>query len=350
VGWVGETLFWVAFYFTVHFTLNEDPLSFWLPVKFMLAVPETLFCMGAVYSFRWLFTEPLDMPINRVLLFGLVTLVLQHVVYYYASQAVQPYAPVLSAAYRRWNFFMAGNGPFFFLKNLHYLVTVSSFLYFSMVCLPIGLFLLRDTVLENRRLAAAQQQQLTWELQSVRSRLNPEFFQQTLTQVAHLLNQQQEATAAEVTLKLAQLLRHTLYENRGTYVPLQRELDAYLDYMQLQELRLQDKVDVTLRLTVENSQNAHILAGVLLPLTEQFLPLAATYSEIEVRVRNHQLSLHLSADVLPDLLVSPEFSLIQRHLAHHTEAAHQLRYTQQGNTFSLQLELPLQAAALAAVS
>lgn len=341
LAWLGEVLCWLAFYLTIHFDVNDEHLSFWAPLKFIVAVPQAVFCLLAVYSFGWLFARPLDTPVWRLVLFGVVTFVLLHVVYYYAIWAAQPYAPIKSVTYRRWTFFMASSGPLYFLHNQRYLLTVSSFLYSAMICLPIGLKLLVDTLRENKRLAAARQQQLTWEMEAVQARLNPAFFQQTLTHVAHLLDQHQAPTAAEVTLKLAQVLRHTLYEARTAAVPLARELDAYFDYVQLQELRLQDRVEVTVRLTVEGNGPETIRPGLLLPLTEQLLSQAAAYSELELRVQNSQLALRIQVDLAPGQVVPVDYiRAVQDRLMQSADGS-QLRFEQQQAGFTLWLKLPL---------
>lgn len=343
-AWLLEGLAWLAFYLTVHFSLNDEQYSFWLAFKFIVAVPQTLFTMAAVYGFGWLFARPLDASVGRLLLYAAGIFVLLHLVYYYALHAAQPYAPTQSVAYRRWTFFMASRGPFYFLFNFHYLLTVSSFLYFSQFCMPLGVKLLHDSFRESQRLAAAQRQQLAWELAAVRTRLNPAFFQQTLGQIAHLLDQHLTLTAAEAILKLAQVLRHTLYENRAAYVPLTRELDAYLDYVQLQELRLQERVDITLRLTVEPAEAHAVLAGILLPLTEQYLTLAATAAEIELRVQGAQLMLWLRADCLPGQ-VAPDTTVVATRLAHFAGSDYQLVQQHQAGDSTLTLHLPLWPAA-----
>jgi len=347
--WLGESLCWLAFYLTIHFDVNDEYLSFWAPLKFIVAVPQAAFCLLAVYSFGALFARPLDTPVWRLVLFGVVSFVLLHVVYYYALGAAQPYAPSTSVTYRRWTFFMQDSGPLYFLFNQRYLLTVSPFLYSSMICLPIGLKLLRDTMRENQHLATAQQQRLTWELEAVRTRLNPAFFQQTLAHVGCLLDQHQAPTAAEVTLKLAQVLRHTLYESRTVLVPLQAELDAYLDYVQLQELRLQDQVEVTVRLTVEAAAAESILAGILLPITEAVLGRAATYCEVELRVQNHRLHLSLRADSRSAQPLAAVES-VRARLAQYAAGTYQLHHHQQKATTVLLLDLSLPATTLPVVT
>lgn len=302
---VAEGLAWLAFYLVVHFNLNDEYLSFWLPMKFVVAVPQALFSFGAVYAFGRLFARPLDTPLWKLLLYAASCFLLLHLVYYYALRAAQPWAPVESVTHRRWTLSMAGRGPFYFLGNGHYLLTVSPYLYGLLVCLPLTARLFRDQWRESQRLAGLQQRQQAEAVARLRTRLNPAFFQQTLAHVTHLLEQRHPALAAEVTLKLAQVLRHTLYAAQDGHVPLQQELDAYLDYVFLQEVRLQPHVEVTLRLTVEATTPGAVLAGILLPLTEQWVALAEGACEVELRVHHAHLTLSLWSDAAPHPALAP---------------------------------------------
>jgi hypothetical protein len=341
-AWGGGVLAWLAFYLTVHLNVNDEMYSFWLPMKFIVAVPQVGFSVITVYGFGWLFARPLAVPVSRVLLYLLANFVLLHIVYYYALEAAQPFAPDLSVTHRRWTGFMADQGPLYFLHNFHYLLTVSPYLLLSQLCVPLGVKLLIDARRENQRLAAARQQQVAWELDGVRTRLNPAFLQQTLAHLSKLLVEGQQATAADATLQLAQVLRYTLYEARTPYVPLQPELNVLLDYVQLQELRLQEQVEVSLHLTVAYAQQ-QVLSGLLLPLTEQWLTLATTLLELDLRVHEDTLTLELRAvGGLGPALAVP--AAVQTRLAYHAPA-HQLSTHYMAGVHTLVLRLPLRPAA-----
>jgi Histidine kinase len=335
-----EALAWVAFYLLVHFNVNDEYLSFWLPMKFVVAVPQTLLSAGMVWGFGWLFAHPLDTPLWKVVLYAVGSFLLLHVVYYYAMQAAQPFAPMQSVTHGRWAFFMAGQGPFYFLRNPRYLLTVSPYFYGLLVCLPLAAKLLHRSHQENERLAAVQQRWLAGEAAALRTRLNPVFFQQTLGHITHLLEQRERALAAEVTLKFAQVLRHTLYAAREEHVPLQQELDAYIDYVYLQELRLQPQVDVTLRLTAEGVAQSTVLSGLLLPLTQQWLALAGSVCELELRVQNAHLTLSLWTDAVTEPGLSATPTVVAR-LAHYGISPTALVCTQRPDSASLTLHLPL---------
>lgn len=209
--------------------------------------------------------------------------------------------------------------------------------------MPLGVKLLVDARRENQRLAAARQQQAAWELAGVRSRLNPVFLQQTLAHLPQLLAQGQQATAAEATLQLARVLRYTLYEARTPYVLLQSELNALLDYVQLQELRLQEQVEVSLHLTVEHTAPQQVLSGLLLPLIEQWLTLAATSLELDLRVYEATLTMELRAVGLPGAAHAIP-ATGQTRLAHYAPA-HQLATHSAAGAHTLTLRLPLPAVA-----
>ena len=345
-AWLGVGLAWLAFYLTVHLNVNDEHYSFWLPMKFIVAAPQVGFSLAAVYGFGRLFAQPLAVPVGRLLLYLAGCFVLLHVVYYYAEWAAQPFAPALSVTHRRWTFFMASQGPFYFLHNFHYLRTVSPHLFFSQLCVPLGVKLLWDARRENQRLAAARRRQLAGELAGVRTRLHPVFLQQTLGHLGQLLMEAQSVLAAAVTLQLAQVLRYSLYEARGAHVPLQPELNALLDYVQLQELCLQGQVDVVLHLTAAPAGPLLVPSNVLLPLTEQWLGRATTALEIDLRVHEDLLTLELRATgPLSPTPVVPA-ALLAR-LAHHAPTHHLAIHCPAGGP-TLRLRLPLSPPSLSA--
>ena len=349
VRWGLVVLAWLLFYLTVHFNVNDEQYSFWLPMKFVVALPQVLFSLAVVYGFGWVVGRPLDAPVGKLLLYLLAAFVLLHVVYYYALAAAQPLAPLQSVNYRRWNKFMAEQGPLYFLRNPHYLLTVSPYLFFSHICLPLGLKLLVDAWREQQQLAAARRRQLGWELAALRTRLNPGFLQQMLGHLAHLLTRREATTAAELTLKLAQVLRHSLYAPTAALVPLQAELDAYLDYVQLHELRWAEAVELTSRFTVELDGPRCTLPGVLLPLAAQWLALApaAPVLDLELRVRGAELTLTLRAEGGPAPAAAALASLATQ-LAQAAPGAHRLQYDLHPGRATLHLRLALPEAGPAA--
>lgn len=335
--WVG--LAWLAFYLTVHLNVNDERYSFWLPMKFIVAAPQVGFAMAAVYGFGWLFARPLSVSVGRIMLYLASCFVLLHIVYYYSTQAAQPFAPILSVTHQRWTGFMANRGPLYFLRNTHYLLTVSPYLFFSQLCVPLGVKLLLDARRENQRLAIARQQQVSMQLAGVRTRLNPTFIQQILRHLGQMLAERRHVPATEVTLQLARLLRYTLYETRAPQIPLLPELNALLDYVQLQELRLQDQTEISLHLTVTPTEPLLVLSNLLLPLTEQWLVLATTALEIDLRVQGTSLTLELRATGSSSTVPTIPATLLAR-LAHYVPA-HKLVIHSPADIPTLLLRLPL---------
>lgn len=135
------------------------------------------------------------------------------------------------------------------------------------------------------------------------------------------------------------MLRYTLYEARTPYVPLQPELNALLDYVQLQELRLQEQVDVSLHLTVAHAEGQQVPSGVLLPLTERWLTLATTRLELDLRVHADLLTLTPRAAGRSGPVPAVAATLHTR-LAHRAPT-HQLTTHYAAGVHTLTLRLPL---------
>ncbi|UOQ69235.1 histidine kinase [Hymenobacter volaticus] len=346
LGWLraqwGTLLAWLLFYLLVHFNLNDEQFSFWAPMKFVVAFPQTLFSLAAVYGVRWLFPQPLDIPLWKLLLYGLGCFLLLHVVYYYALHAAQPLAPEQSVTHRRWVHFMAGQGPFYFLRNRAYLLTVSPYFFGLLICLPLAVFLLYASRQESQQLAWVQQRHQAHAAAVVRQQLNSTFCRQLLERITQLLAQRQAGLAAEVTLKLAQLVRHTLYAGRQEQVPLSQELDAYLDYVYLQEVRLEPQVEITVRFTATEPTPPTVLTGILLPLTEQWLGLGGRACEIELRVDAAQLMLSLWTDAAPNLLPEAAPAVVARLRQYNMQACLAIERPSFGGVL-LTLGLPLVA-------
>jgi len=82
------------------------------------------------------------------------------------------------------------------------------------------------------------------ELRNLRSQINPHFLLNTLNNIYALIQFNGEK-AQEAVLDLSKLLRHVLYENQSTYVPLEQEIGFIENYIRLMRIRLSENVDVT---------------------------------------------------------------------------------------------------------
>ncbi len=139
----------------------------------------------------------------------------------------------------------------------------------------------------------AEQAKLAAELQLLRAQLHPHFLFNTLNNLyAETLGHAD--TAAQMILKLSDILGYMLYDSQQPRVPLAAELRCLENYLALERLRYGDRLDLTLAVQgpVEGPQIAPLL---LLPLVENAFKHGASESldpttwlriDLEVRADN----------------------------------------------------------------
>jgi len=103
-------------------------------------------------------------------------------------------------------------------------------------------------------------------LEALRSQLNPHFLFNTLNAVSALVERDPRG-ARRMIAGLSQLLRHTLDASAGREVPLQRELDVLDEYIDLMQIRFQDRLDV--RISADDAARRALVPSLLLqPIVE----------------------------------------------------------------------------------
>jgi len=110
------------------------------------------------------------------------------------------------------------------------------------------------------RLAQAQ-------LEALRMQLNPHFLFNTLHSIAALVRSQENQAAVKMIAGLSELLRHSL-ENAGQQeVSLREELDFIEGYLEIQQQRFSDRLQIELKIAPE-TLSASVPNMILQPLVE----------------------------------------------------------------------------------
>lgn len=94
---------------------------------------------------------------------------------------------------------------------------------------------MRKRVLENEVLKA--------ELSSLKAQINPHFFFNVLNNICSLARKKSDDTETFI-IKLSQLVRYNLYDEKGDKVMLSREISFLNDYIDLQKMRLGNQVQI----------------------------------------------------------------------------------------------------------
>jgi sensor histidine kinase YesM len=109
--------------------------------------------------------------------------------------------------------------------------------------------------------------QLTTELSLLKAQVHPHFLFNMLNNLYGLILQKQNEQAADVTLKLSDLMRYLLESSKNEWVALEKEIKFVQDYLALEKMRLSQHVDI--RLDVMNYDKNIIIAPLLfIPLVE----------------------------------------------------------------------------------
>lgn len=124
----------------------------------------------------------------------------------------------------------------YYLDNLYFLVLHGT--------VGVIVYLLQTTKLRERQRQALLLENQRTELAFLRSQINPHFLFNTLNNVYSLFFQQSDK-ALRVIERLTTMLRYGLYE-KAEKVPLERELEHLINFIELEKLRLDFEPDLQL--------------------------------------------------------------------------------------------------------
>ena len=154
----------------------------------------------------------------------------------------------------------------------------------------------------NLRLAL-EQAKTTSELSFLKAQINPHFFFNTLNNIYALTSLNVEL-AQEALHRLSRMMRYVLYETQTGTTLLSKEIAFVSDYIQLMQLRLTDKVTVTL-LSPDPLRDQPIAPMLLLPFVENAFKhgVSAVHSSrvhIAIEQQQNQLLLDVRNTVFAD--------------------------------------------------
>lgn len=105
------------------------------------------------------------------------------------------------------------------------------------------------------------------ELKNLKQQLSPHFVFNTLNNIYALVAIDADK-AQQAILELSGLLRHLLYENKGRYVLVEREMAFVHDYIELMRLRQSSHVQINVHIDTANCNACYIAPLLFVPLIE----------------------------------------------------------------------------------
>jgi hypothetical protein len=145
---------------------------------------------------------------------------------------------------------------------------------------------------DEKHKSAVEKEKIATELSYLKQQVNPHFLFNTLNSI-YSLTIGTSSKAASIILKLSSILRYMLYETENRKVKLTEEINIIKDYIELQRLRLTEKVNVKFELVGETDHYS-IPPLLLIPLIENAFKhgvdnINDSFIEIKIAVADDQL-------------------------------------------------------------
>lgn len=194
-----------------------------------------------------------------------------------------------------------------------------------------------------------ESQKLNTELSFLKSQINPHFFFNTLNNIYSLAIVRSEKTAPAV-MKLSSIMRYILTETNQDYVPLQNEVDFIHNYIELQQVRLTNKTQVTFESSGE-IENKLVAPLIFIPFVENAFKYGISTKhdssiEIKLTVDNNSIDLKVKNYIVAsenNMLENTGIGInnVKRRLELMYPEKHTLSYEAKDNFYYVHLEIQL---------
>lgn len=162
--------------------------------------------------------------------------------------------------------------------------------------------LLKDQYLIQKRALQLEKEKAEAELKILKTQLNPHFLFNTLNNIYSLSLMNSSVTSKSIA-GLSEILDHVLYRCDGTYVPLSAEITLLRNYIELEKLRYDDRLQVNFQQTID--ENAEIAPLILLSLVENAFKYGAGEDignpviNIDLKLQNNHFTFMVSNSFMP---------------------------------------------------
>ncbi|PWJ57560.1 histidine kinase [Dyadobacter jejuensis] len=287
-------------------------LMTWQPLSWQIELPHTFWIKGVaqfcllivLFYLNYYLFYPKFLAKNKVLYF-IVLNVLAVVVLAYAIEQVKILINHGDYMERAFQAARESPGP---KKPKDKIDTFALLTALIIIGVSTSIAAVRNAQLDREFRQELEQQKIKSELSFLKAQINPHFFFNTLNNIYALTLIDVEA-AQKALHKLSRLMRYVLYETQRETVRLSEEIAFAQDYIQLMQLRLTDKVRVTLTPPSE-LVDVPIAPMLFLPFIENAFKhgvSATDPSEIEITISQEQNTLHV--EVINTLFIKKSVSL-----------------------------------------
>jgi sensor histidine kinase YesM len=156
---------------------------------------------------------------------------------------------------------------------------------FAIVSVAVGILIkiLRAVAQNQLREAQVSAAKSSSELHLLQSQLSPHFLFNTLNNLYGLSLTEHERLPP-LLLKLSELLRYSVYETTGNYMPLKDEIAYLINYIEFEKLRIGDRLDITLDIEKITGSDIKIAPMLLIVFVENAFKHAKNTAEDKLSV------------------------------------------------------------------
>jgi two-component system, LytTR family, sensor kinase len=165
--------------------------------------------------------------------------------------------------------------------------------------LGMSIRLTRKWIQTKRRQQLLEKEKLESELRFLKYQFNPHFLFNTINSIFFLIHKNPKMASASLA-KFSELLRYQLYECNDKQISLDREITYLENFIQLEKLRQNDNIEVSLQVPVQQTGHLAIAPFVLMTFVENAFKHVSQHSDrpnridIDLQVRDQQLQFSIS--------------------------------------------------------
>lgn len=227
----------------------------------------------------------------------------------------------------------------------------SSYLGFILVfSVGLSVSVIQEWLKSEERKKEVEHEKINTELSLLKSQINPHFFFNTLNNIYSLAITKSDETASSV-LKLSSIMRYVLTETQHDFVPLSQEIEFIKNFIDLQWVRLTEKVKVSF--TVDGNTENKIIAPLLFItfVENAFKYGVSTVDNSTISIRISATENHVVLDVQNSISKTAKhfngnttgvgIANVKRRLELLYPHKHKLTTTEKDNQYIVHLELHL---------
>jgi two-component system, LytTR family, sensor kinase len=217
------------------------------------------------------------------------------------------------------------------------------------ILISISLRFAQKWQLDEKSRYVLQKEKTDAELQFLKQQINPHFIFNSLNSIYSLANKKSDLTS-DAILKLSSILRYILYHSQKNLISLKEELNTIEDYIELQRLRITNKVSLNYNLS--GLPEPYLIEPLLLmPLFENAFKYGVdsineSFINMDILISDDKLTLQINNKIVPQNdKIEEESGIGLNNIIRRLEILypdrHHLVVKESGSVFKVKLELNL---------